>query len=370
MTEQTKRLKRALDGCAERGISPTPEPWVEIESRLEARTATPARRPRRFVPKTKTGLALAAALVVLFGMGAYAASGIVYEEFRLALPGAKGPVYGEQLGLTQTANGVRVSLEWAYADQRNVVVGYGIEDLQSDRRVAGRPAELGTVDVVGSGMHERFPDRVELTDEGGTAFIRTAGQSMVSRSLEPLAEVPVQGVFAPERAIEPGDRTFRLEIPIAAQALPSYDRSEPVGEPFVFDFEIPVRPAPIIELNQTVEADGVALTLKRVVDSPARPEAEICYGSLDKDYDWSIWGEEGPSNGVPGLEAGPIFGQDRACASVLLSDSLEGSSTVTVETVDGIPDCPPGDNDGCRINPSRVRTIEGPWTFEFTVPER
>lgn len=362
MTEQTKRLRRALDGCAERGISPTQEPWVEIEGRLEARTIVPTHRPRRFVPRTKTGLALAAALVVLFSMGAYAASDLVYEEFRLALPGARGPVYGEQLGLTQTANGVRVSLEWAYADQRNVVVGYGIEDLQSDRRVAGRPAELGTADMVS-------PDSVELTDEGGTTFISTAGQLGSSGSLEPLAEVPVQGVFAPERAIEPGDRTFRLEIPIAAQALPSYDRSEPVGEPFVFDFEIPVRPAPIIDLNQTVEANGVALTLKRVVDSPARPEAEICYGSLDKDYDWSIWGEEGPSNGVPGLEAGPIFGQDRACASVLLSDSLEGSSTVTVETVDGIPDCPPGD-DGCRINPRRVKTIEGPWNFEFTVPER
>jgi len=213
------------------------------------------------------------------------------------------------------------------------------------------------------------PNRVKLTDEGGTAFTSTGGQAGASGILEPLAEVPVQGVYAPEKAIEPGEHRFRLTIPVVAQALPSYDRSEPVGEPFVFDFEIPVRPAPIIELNQTVEADGVALTLKRVVDSPARSEAEICYGSLDEDYDWSIWGEEGPSNGVPGLDAGPIFGQGRACASVLLSDSLEGNSKVTVETVDGIPDCPPGD-DGCPINPRRVKTIEGPWNFEFTVPER
>jgi hypothetical protein len=83
-------------------------------------------------------MALAAALVLLFSMGAYAASGLVCEEFRLALPGARDPVYGERPGLTQTANGVRVNLERAYADQRIVVVGYGIEDLRSDRRVAGR----------------------------------------------------------------------------------------------------------------------------------------------------------------------------------------------------------------------------------------
>ena len=119
--------------------------------------------------------------------------------------------------------------------------------------------------------------------------------------MEPLAEVPVQGVYAPERTIEPGGRTFRLEIPIVAQALPSYDMSEPVGEPFVFDFEVPVRPAPIMELNQTVEAGGVALTLERISDPPARPEARICYGSADTNYDWDMGGEEGPSNGVPGL---------------------------------------------------------------------
>jgi hypothetical protein len=37
--------------------------------------------------------------------------------------------------------------------------------------------------------------------------------------------------------------------------------------PFVFDFEIPVRPAPTIEVNQRVEAEGVAPTLRRVVAS-------------------------------------------------------------------------------------------------------
>lgn len=363
MTEQTKRLKRALDGCAARGISPTPEPWAKIEGRLEARAAAPVRRPRRFVPKTRTGLALAAALVVLFGTGAYAASDLVYEEFRLALPGARGPVYGEQLGLTQTANGVRVNLEWAYADQRNVVVGYGIEDLRSDRRVAGRPAELASADMVA-------PDRVKLTDEGGTAFISTGGQAGGSGILEPLAEVPVQGVYAPKRAIEPGDRTFRLEIPVVAQALPSYDRSEPVGEPFVFDFEIPVRPAPIVEVNQTVEAAGVALTLERVSDSPARPEARICYGSADMSYDWYMEGEEGPSNGVPGLGQEPMLGEDRACMAMLLPDSLEGRSSVTVESIQGVPRCRPGDDNGCRIDPSRVKSIQGPWTFQFDAPER
>ena len=373
MTEQTERLRKALDGCAERGISPTPRPWAEIEGRLEARAAAPARRYRRLVPRTRSGVALAAALVVLFGMGAYAASGLVYDQFRLELPGAGGPVYGEQLGLEQTANGVKVSLEWAYADSRNVVVGYNIEDLEGDRRVAGQPAELGAEAKSEDGPGEQGPngrssESVELRDEGGVRFESTDGQSMTSGNLRPLMDVLVSAVFAPEEAIEPGNRKFRLEIPVVAQALPSMDRSEPVGEPFVFDFEVPVRPAPAIELNQEVEAVGVPLTLKRVVNSPARPEAEICYSSPDTRYDWTLYGAM-DRNGIPGFGGGPMIGQDRACTTILLPARLEGRSEVTVERLEGIPGCPPGDDNGCSIPQGRIKTIEGPWIFEVTAQQ-
>lgn len=364
MTEQTLRLKKALEGCAQSGISPTTQPWAEIENRLEARPAASTRRPsHRFLPKTRAGIVLVAALFILFGTGAYATSSLVYKNFRVALPGATGPVYGDQLGLTQTANGVKVNLEWAYADQRNIVVGYGIEDLRSDRRVAGRPAELASADMISI-------DGVKLEDEDDTAFISTGGQSGGSGVLEPLTEVPVQGVYAPKNAIEPGERRFRLTIPVVAQALPSYDRWEPVGEPFIFDFEVPVRPAPIVEVNQTVETDGVALTLERVADSPARPEARVCYGAADTDYEWFMNGEDGPSNGVAGLGFEPGLGEKRACSTMLLPDSLDGHSTVTVDSVDGTPRCPPGDDNGCKFDPGRVKSIKGPWTFEFTVPDK
>jgi hypothetical protein len=46
---------------------------------------------------------------------------------------------------------------------------------------------------------------------------------------------------------------------------------EPVGEPFVFEFEIPVLPAPVVEVNQKDTANGITLTLERVMDSPGRP---------------------------------------------------------------------------------------------------
>lgn len=374
MTEQRDHIEEALRVNAEAGVPEAAVPWPAIKERLgEKRLGgrpgerpgereTPGGTPRshrgsRLVPRTRTGMALAAALVVLLGMGAYVASGPVYEQFRGQLPGAKGPNYGEQLGLVQTAHGVRVSVEWAYADQRNVVVGYNIEDLEGNRRVASRPAEVQGQD--------------KLTDESSVRFHPNGGQASTSGNRKPLTEVPSVGVYAPDKAIEPGNHEFRLDIPVVAQALPSTGpyKTEPVGEPFVFDFEIPVRPAPAIEVNQTVEAAGVALTLKRVVNSPARPEAKICSDSPDTRYDWNIWGDFlGAGPGAIG--GGPIIGQDRACTTILLPARLEGRSSVTVKRLVGSPDCPPGDDNGCSIPQSRVKTIDGPWTFDVTAPKR
>ena len=351
MTEQTRRLKRALHGRAERGISPTQEPWAEIEGRLEARTAAPTRR--RFVPRTRTRLALVAALVVLFGMGAYAATDWAYKHFRSELPGARGPASGEQLSLVQTANGARVSLEWAYADSRNVVVGYNIKDLEGDRRVAGRPAELSSYDW--------------LTDESGTDIPLIGGQRSSSGNRRPLEETPGSVVFAPRKALKPGNHEFQLKMHLVARALPDGNRSERVGEPLLFDFEIPVSPARIIETNQTVEASGVTLTLEHVVNSPARPEAEICYGSPDTDYDWAIYSDTFPQR-LSGFGGGPEIGEKRACTTMLLTESPKGRSTVTVAELEGTPGCPPGDDNGCSIPRSRVETIEGPWTFKLTAP--
>jgi hypothetical protein len=60
---------------------------------------------------------------------------------------------------------------------------------------------------------------------------------------------------APE-GIEPGrEHRFRLEVPLVEEPRVGVKVSEKPG-PFVFDFEIPVRPAPTIELNQRVRGRG------------------------------------------------------------------------------------------------------------------
>ena len=76
--------------------------------------------------------------------------------------------------------------------------------------------------------------------------------------------------------LEPGEgHRFRLEIPLVEEALVPLEEKrlspEPIpGTPFVFVFEIPVRPDSVVEAGQKETPTGTTLTLERVIDSPIR----------------------------------------------------------------------------------------------------
>ncbi len=128
------------------------------------------------------------------------------------------------------------------------------------------------------------------------------------------------------------------------------------GDPFVFDFEIPVRPAPTVQVDQKVEAGGVTLTLDRVIDSPARPEAVFCFEPPDDEHEWYLYDLTGGSS---------ITQNEDNCQAYVLRSGLERRSTLTVTRLEGI--LPPRADTGEKKS---MRTIRGPWTFEFEVPER
>lgn len=367
MTER-KHVENALNACANAWVPEMGDPWPEVRDRALAGRRRSSRQSR-FVPRTRVGWVVAALLVMLFSTGAYAGSGLLYEMFRSELPGAEGAVVGQKLNEKQTADDTRVTLEWAYADSGSVVVGFGIQDLSKDRRVGGYPVKLEPVldpaaewyDESGA-VGDQWPDDPRLTS---TENIRFDSEGTTWQGGE---GAPSTVVFVPSDRLEPGqEQRLRLEVPVQAwpqvpNGVPAEDRPppEPVGErPFVFDFEIPVKQAPVVLVNQRAEANGVALTLKRVVDSPGRPQAVICFEPPDGDRNWIIPDFEGVS--VPGA-------RERNCREILLRSPLEGRATVTVERLEGFPR--PGTFSNDREFNERIRTICGPWTFEFEVPER
>lgn len=397
MSEQRRRLERALRGCAEGWAPRETDPWPAIRERVSGtapgntrangtRTGeggqapgSPRRRPL-LVPDRPLGWVLAALSVLILGLGAYAASGLVGGLLRDGLPGSVGPgsdndagqapstrpdanlaALRTELDQTKTADGTKVTLDWAYADARYVAVGLhtrrldGPSESQQANAVVYAPSLYD--DTVGN--EAEFPPYVRITDASGQDFDTVGGGTLLGPD-----RTGADATFDAPEGLEPDrEHRFRLEVPLQEELGVGVKASaSPTPGPFVFDFEIPVRPAPTIELNQRAEAEGVAMTLKRVVASPVVPQAVVCFEAPDNGHRWTPWFEDDGS--YPKVGSAPQKLGD-GCWSLTMDRAVEGRTSVAVAYLDGQPTGPldPGQT---SVTP---KTIRGPWVFEFEAPE-
>jgi hypothetical protein len=343
---------------------------VENHQSTSGERATPATyRPQRkwTVPRVRADWLLVALSVLLMCVGAYAVRDTLLKTFGVVPAGASmGPLSDEsqRLGRQKTAGGARVTLKRAYAEEKVVVVGVVVEDLEGDRSIAGHPAGLE-------------PD-FRLTDESGTEFRLDS-----FRSQEATTDAPKYHKlgFKAGEALEPAEKhRFRLEVSLVEWVLPSRDfwgpdgeerpPPEPVGKPLVFDFQIPVRGAPVVEVGEKDTASGVTLTLDRVIDSPGKSEAFVCYEAPDDEHTWSISGGEGTY--AAGAWGTKITGVPPAeCQRLQLEGPLEGRTLVEVTSLEGLPYCRAVRAEVLEACDKKIRdrTIGGPWRFEFEVPD-
>jgi len=333
---------------------------------------------------------------VLGGNSARDAPSETHQSFQPS--SGKGPAYNasEKLQLTKTASGARVTLNWVYAEENYVSIGYQVEDLKDNRQVAGHPAELQPLLGFGYGKptprEEKYlkkyglgTDIVALTDERTTKF-RMVDNSMESSygSRKP-AKGPLENLvaFKPKEELKPSkEHDFRLQVPLYESAVVPLQGKQPPpepfrGEPFVFNFDVPVHAVHVVEVNQKATAKGVTLRLVRVITSPGRPRAVICYEPPDDKHYWfmygggagvfqdgwstSGWAGTGSMSGVP----------PGKCQKLMLEALVEGRTSVEVKRLEGEPDCPYKDVEKAIACEKKIayRTIRGPWRFEFEVPD-
>ncbi len=371
-------MKKALHGCAEAGVPETVDLWPGIREKTVRERRGSLRT--RFLPRTRLGLAFAvlAALLAMTGAG-YAAAGLVYARFQEELPGAEARDVGKEIGQEQTVDGARVALEWAYADEEFVVLSYSVKDMKDDRFNSGHRVQLEPIFVAKEDVEAgRGPDRrATLTDEGGRELGMIDGTFEVAGPGDGPEVLRMSksnsAVFKVPEGLEPGrNHRFHLEIPLEEMPafFPSMEEGKqgvrieprpPIG-PFAFDFEVPVRSAPTVELDQKVEASGVEMTLDRVVNSPVRPQAVICFESPDDEHDeWHPMVEPYPADREP-IES---LSLGNGCWSAPLYDRIEGRSSLTVTELMGIPG-----QDAVGPDMMQPEVLPGPWKFDFKVPER
>jgi hypothetical protein len=351
------------------------------------------RLKRWLLPSSCGGWALAALLLVLVVCAlVYSARDDLYRTYLGLQPEAQnvGPAAyaaGERLGLKKTADGARVTLSSVYAEEHYVVVGYEVEDLQNGRRAGGYPAELQPLIGFGDRREKEYLEEhglgnsvVGLTNESGAGFRVVNNSGSVSEGPDNMVKGPLRNMvaFEPDQRLEPAERhRFHLVVPlIESPVVPLGGKQkrpppEPFeGGPFVFEFEIPVRPVPVVEVDQEVTAEGVTLTLERVMNSVGRPRAVFCYEPPDDERSWFLhggkgtdfggWGSSGSMRGVPPAD----------CQTLLLKGPLKGRSSVEVTTIEGMPDCRAENAEAAQACHERIgeRMIRGPWRFEFDVP--
>ena len=388
MSDQTKRLERALRSCAERGVpADSVDLWPAVRGRVRGeptgrdwtsgtRSETGARRPPR--PVLGTPLVFAIFSMLILGVLVYVAAGPIRGPSHPGPPPGKqpgpGPGAGQtggatpegglpalktQLGQTRTMHGEKVTLDWAYADEAYVAVGLHTQHLADARRGEGSasgPAALEPAlwdDTVGD--EAKLPPHVRITDASGQDFDLVGGG---------ITGGSVDAVFDAPEGLRPGPgHRFRLEVPLAT-AAGGTPGEKPAAGPFFFDFEAPVRPAPTIEVDQESRAEGVTLTLERVIDSPANPQAEIC-GVPDDGHRWTPWLER---QGGGELASAPHKLAD-GCWSLPMGDPVRGGrSSVTVERLESIPTPPDRALAPGKKFSVKPKIIRGPWTFEFETP--
>jgi hypothetical protein len=307
----------------------------------------------------------------------------------------KGPAFNasEKLQLTKTEEGARVTLNWVYVEENYVSIGYQVEDLKDNRKVAGYPAELQP--LLGFGYGKPTPrekeylkkaglgtDIVALTDEKGTDF-RMVDNSMETSAGPKPVEGPLENLvaFKPKEDLKPSkEHDFRLQVSLYESAVVPLDEKQPPperfpGDPFVFNFDVPVNSVHVVDVNQKATAKGVTLRLDRVIDSPGRSRAVICYEPPDDKHYWFSYGGAGTFQGgwsTSGwVGTGSMRGVPPAkCQKLMLKAPVEGHASFEVRMLEGEPDCPYNNAKDFEASYEKIgyRTIRGPWKFEFKVP--
>ncbi len=261
----------ALRQLAEQEVPADLDGWPAIRAQLPSQPTRRAAAPR-------LGWAfLVLGLLLVVGGATYAlSSGVrgalgIYPGWQHALD--RGLV--TDLNLSQTVDGVTVTVEQAYADTNQVFVGINITGL-GDSVVRFAETTLtdgrGTLPVyTGTGVAGRLEKLGVDLPKGEQAYIITFDSPALDA---PPAQLDLRLVMNLS-ALTPQDQP-----PGANAEGPIPYIETPLSGAFAFDFSVPFINGRVMDSPQTAEAGGVVARLERVTVTPVETRATVCFDSL------------------------------------------------------------------------------------------
>jgi hypothetical protein len=373
------RVARILHEIARQEVPDDVDLWPAIQTRVQ-----PRRRPSLWMrsrPATRLGwIFLALILTLALATVAYAVAPVVGQLFQqeAGLQHVERTALVQELVLSQTVDGVTVTLERAYADANRVVIGFTVSGPEGQRydpyRVTLTSAE-GTVFPLTTGMGATGQSDVLGVDlpagEGAYVMSFDAAVEGEPPALDLRLAVRVERTTLPPDATSPFLTSARppAEPPDSAvvelEPLPTPDEGAIVG-PFTFDFSVPFNPGHSVEVQQTAEAAGVTVRLERVVVTPSETRAILCFEPpAGADTVWTLIAalNVGDGRNLFGGVVDPIGEAGKEdCHRVIYPYSLAdrpGLWTLTVTELVGTD---------LSKQPSEDIRLAGPWVFRFRVP--
>jgi hypothetical protein len=256
-----RQIVQSLHEIAGQAVPDDLDLWPAIRARVAPQHRTHSVHLR---PTTRRGwVLLVLVLCLAFGVGAWAVSPIVDRLFRVdsGLDHVGQAGLGQDLALSQTVDGVTVTLERAYADANRIAIGLTVHG----------PYILG-YDLAHVGLSDRhdrtFPLSMGMGVKGQSDVLQLELSSGESAHVLSFDASALRGA--------PSPLDLRLVVEVARSPMPL---SRHVIGPFIFDFSLPLDPGKVVDVQQRVTAASVDIELRQVVVTPSETRVLLCLGA-------------------------------------------------------------------------------------------
>jgi len=199
-----------------------------------------------FIPKTRLAWVILPLIILLIGGTVYGASTIIREIFQNFAPQIETAGLAEDLNLSQTIDGVTVSLERAYSDSNIILLGFIVSGPENTYYT--------------SSSHLTTAEGITLPGMLGMGFV--PGSDAILGNWQ-LSERQALIMAFDASSINGAHSSINLILETNVSGSPATE--EAVTGPFKFEFAVPFNIGKTINIGQTVEAADIQVTLKSVV---------------------------------------------------------------------------------------------------------
>ena len=258
---------------------------------------------------------------------------------------------GAIVGVSQTIDGYSVTIERAYADTNQAMLGITVRDL-GDR-----------------GWTQVSATYADVTDEQGRAFGHSGGQSIPDGS----SVAANLAWLTPPVGLAPGEHTLRVSIPTisvrdsstpppaaSAEEANAGDTWSPwheIAGPWTFTIPLVVPGGSVARPDSAATIGGIEVRLSRVTVSPSSVNATLRVTGGGTAGQWAPIGQFEHAGASYPITVSSLGGGDGAITIAALdgTPSASGDWTLRIDELVG--------SDGAQ----QVR-LAGPWEISFSMP--